>query len=212
MSSIYDKIRETQKRLLTHLGYSPDHPPVLGGDLPAEHKPEILLIGCVDARLDPKADLGIPRGRALIYRNIASLVAGNKGGAGDQLSVAATLEFAVNSMHVQKIIVMGHTGCGGIRAFLQGDHEDTHHIHDYLEPLERVHAEAVQKGETLEEQARDMEKAAVVFSLENLLSYAAVEKAVKAGKLELKGWVLDTANHLIWEMDPQTKEFNPMGS
>ena len=209
--SIYSRIRRLQKNLYARLGYSESHIPVLGVEGIAEHQPEMLLIGCVDARLDPKTDIGIPRGKALIYRNIAALVAGKDGGSGDRLSVAAALEFAVNSMRVQKIVVMGHTGCGGIKTFLQGDHEDTHHIYDYLKPLESVRREAIQKGESLAEQARDMDKAAVAFSLENLMSYEVVASAVAEKRLQLQGWVIDTGNRLIWEMDPLSGKFNPMG-
>jgi carbonic anhydrase len=205
--SIYSRIRRLQKNLYARLGYSEENIPVLGVEGIAEHQPEMLLIGCVDARLDPKMDIGIPRGKALIYRNIAALVAGKDGGSGDRLSVAAALEFAVNRMRVQKIVVMGHTGCGGIKAFLQGDHEDTHHIYDYLKPLERVRI----KGQTEEAQARNMEKAAVAFSLENLMSYEVVASAVAEKRLQLQGWVIDTGNRLIWEMDPATGNFNPMG-
>jgi carbonic anhydrase len=208
----YNRIRRLQKNLYTRLGFSDARPATLGISAAQEHKPEMLLIGCVDARLDPKMDIGIPRGNALIYRNIAALVAGRDGGEGDRLSVAAALEFAINSMHVQKIVVMGHTHCGGIRAFLAGDHQDTHHIYDYLKPLEKVRVAAVAKGESEEEQARDMEKAAVAFSLENLMTYDAVQVAAAAGKLQLLGWVIDTGNKLIWERDPETGEFHPMGA
>jgi carbonic anhydrase len=172
----------------------------------------MLFIGCVDARLDPRTDIGIPRGNALIYRNIAALVAGKDSGESDRLSVAAALEFAINSMHVKKIVVMGHTHCGGIRTFLQGNHEDTHHIYDYLKPLENVRVEAIAKGESLEKQARGMEKAAIAFSLENLMSYDAVRIAVEAGKLQLLGWLIDTGNRLIWERNPKDGEFRPMGA
>jgi len=207
MISIYSRIRRLQKNLYARLGYSESNIPVLGVEGIATHQPEMLLIGCVDARLDPKGDIGIPRGKALIYRNIAALVAGKDSGAGDRLSVAAALEFAVNSMRVQKIVVMGHTGCGGIAAFLRGDHEDTHHIYDYLKPLESVRI----KGQTEEAQARNMEKAAVAFSLENLMSYDVVANAVAEKRLQLQGWVIDTGNRLIWEMDPVTGKFNPIG-
>lgn len=206
----YHRIRRLQKNLYRKLGFSEENPACLGIGAPPEHQPEMLFIGCVDARLDPRSDIGIPRGKALIYRNIAALVAGKDGGEGDRLSVAAALEFAVNTMQVKKIVVMGHTNCGGIRTFLQGDHEDTHHIYDYLKPLEQVRIEALAKGESEEEQARDMEKAAVAFSIENLMTYEAVSTAVEAGRLELLGWLIDTGNKLIWEMDPATSEFNPM--
>lgn len=211
MSTILNNIRSLQTQLFARLGFSDGKRPVMGSDMAPAHNPEMLLIGCVDARLDPHSDIGIERGKVLIYRNIAALVAGAEGNAGDRLSVAAALEFAVGSMKVKRIVVMGHTACGGIRAFLEGDSEDTHYIHDYLMPLEEVRIQAHKKGETSEQQARSMERAAVRFSLENLMSYESVRKAVETGKLELTGWVLDTGNKLIWEMDPVTKIFKPMG-
>lgn len=202
----YARIQQLQQDLYKKLGFSSAKQPALGAGNAPEHKPEMLLIGCVDARLDPHADIGIMKGKALIYRNIAALVAGREG----SLSVAAALEFAVIQMQVKRIVVMGHTACGGIRAFLEGG--NTQAIRDYLRPLEQVRQEAVQKGETLEEQARDMEKAAVLFSLENLMTYDVVKNAVSGGRLELVGWMLDTGNKLIWELDPTTKQFNPLGS
>jgi carbonic anhydrase len=212
MTNVYNHIRNLQRELFAKLGFSASHMPDMGISETPEHNPEILLIGCVDARLDPHGDIGITKGKALIYRNIAALVAGSNGGAGDRLSVAAALEFAINSMHVKKIVVMGHTACGGIRAFLEGDSENTHYIHDYLMPLEDVRIQAHKKGESSEQQARSMERAAVRFSLENLMTYDVVRNAVAAGKLELTGWMLDTGNKLIWEMDPVTRKFGPMGA
>jgi len=212
ITTILNRVRHLQRNRYKDLGFSESHTPQMGMHGAPEHNPEMLLIGCVDARLDPHADIGIPNGKALIYRNIAALVAGRDGGAGDRLSVAAALEFAVKRMQVQKIVVMGHTACGGIRAFLQGDNEDTHYIHDYLMPLEQVRLDELKKGVSEEEQARAMEKAAVLFSLENLLTYDVVSEAVAAGKLRLHGWLLDTGNKLIWERDATTGHFYPIGS
>ena len=204
MADIFDSIVSQQEALQSKAGEQATN---LGGAEPAEHKPEILLIGCVDARLDPIADIGIPRGKALIYRNIAALVA-KKANADGGLSVAAALEFAVGSMQVKDIIVMGHTSCGGIRAFVQGDHENTHYIRDYLQPLESVRQKAIQLGETPDEQAADMEKAAVAMSLDNLMEYDVVVSAVNEGRLQLHGWLIDTASQLIWKMDKKTGGFS----
>ncbi|MFW0777177.1 MAG: carbonic anhydrase [Rickettsiales bacterium] len=208
--TIYNTIRNRQKELFRQLGLSKENVPVLGAAEAPEHKPEMLMIGCVDARLNLKDDVGIPDGKALIYRNIAAMVPHNfdeESGKG----VAAALEFAIDKMHVKRIVVMGHTHCGGIAACLTGDHEHTHHIRNYLAPLEVVREEAVGKGETLEEQARDMERAAVCQSLENLKSYGVVRRAVEERQLILEGWIIDTGSKLIWEHNPNTGEFVPMG-
>ncbi len=211
IKNILSTIKNLQVSLYKKLGFSDRNQPVLGETVPQDHKPEMLLIGCVDARISPE-EIGIKKGSALIYRNIAALVAGKDAGMGDRTSVAATLEFAINKMHVKKIAVMGHTHCGGINACVSGDHEGTAHIEEYLAPLKHVSDEIAAKGGSLDEQAREMEKEAVRESLKNLMSYEVVSDAVKAGKLELNGWVIDTGNKLLWEMDKETKEFSPMGA
>ena len=165
----------------------------------------MLLIGCVDARLAIQ-DIGIPYGKALIYRNIAALVAGMQ--AGVRLGEAAALEFAVNVLHVHDIVVMGHTECGGIRACLDGA-EGKPHIRNYLSPLQSVRERVIADGGDFDAQARAMEKAAVRQSVENLRSYEAVSSAEAAGRLALHGWVIDIATRVIIEMDPEG-DFRPM--
>jgi carbonic anhydrase len=98
-----------------------------------EHCPEMLLIGCVDARKDPTSDLGIARGRALILRNIAALIRGASVAPEQRETEAAALEFAVKVMKVKHIVVMGHTDCGGIRASLLD--VELSSIKTYLSPL-----------------------------------------------------------------------------
>jgi carbonic anhydrase len=186
--------------------------PVPEGAILPEHKPEMLLIGCVDARLDVREDVGIPQGRALIHRNIAALVRSNPDPADNEgSSVAASLEFAINVMKVKHIVVMGHTDCGGIRACLIGDHdESTENIRKYLTPLEATREDVIAHGGNIEAQARAMEEAAVRQSVKNLMSYPVVTKALKEGRIDVHGWVINTACKQISEMDLDSGKFRPM--
>jgi len=155
----------------------------------AGNNPELLLIGCVDARKDPVQDLGIPRGKALILRNIAALIRGTSVKPEQRETEAAALEFAVKVMKVKHIAVMGHTDCGGIRAALMGtEFPDIRH---YLSPLNDIRREVRDSDKTLEEQARILEIEAVKMSVENLKSYPYIAEAMDKGELELHGWVLD---------------------
>ncbi|MGE0755138.1 MAG: carbonic anhydrase [Alphaproteobacteria bacterium] len=172
------------------------------------HEPEMLLIGCVDARLDIIDDIGIPKGKALVMRNIAALVAGSHEEAQDRPIEAATLEFAVDVMKVKYIAVMGHTDCGGIRARLSG--LEMPNIQRYLGPLETVHRQIKERGGSLQKQATEMEQAAVRLSLKNLRTYESVRKAEKAGRLKLHGWVICTATQQLMVLNEQTGTFSPM--
>ncbi len=175
------------------------------------HQPEILLIGCVDARLNPKDDIGIPDGKALIFRNIAALVSGNtEGDLHDHVSEAAVLEFAVDVMKVKHIIVLGHTDCGGIKACLKDSLDQVSPIRQYLEPLTSVRKEVLSHGGNFDAQAKAMEQAAVRQSVINLMTYPAVINAVTEGRLDIHGWVINTATKLINEMNVETGEFSLM--
>ena len=202
MTDIIDIIRAQQA------GIPAGHVP------PPNHEPEMLLIGCIDARLNIKSDIGIPDGKALIHRNIAALVRGkpspdDKEGS----SVAASVQFAINIMRVKHIVVMGHTDCGGIRACLDGNHtHDTDHIRHYLAGLDPTREAVIAQGGNTQAQARAMEEAAVRQSVANLHTYDVVEQALADGRVDLHGWVIDTGTRRICEMDLQTGRFQPMGA
>jgi carbonic anhydrase len=195
---IIDYIRKQQTEL-----------PLLRDAVPQPHEPEMLLIGCVDARLNIMSDIGIPSGKAIVFRDIAALVAGTHGDDDpEHLSEAAVLEFAINVMKVKHVVVMGHTDCGGIRSCLEdSDDKNIAHIKKYLAPLAEVREQVIAQGGDQQTQARAMEQAAVRQSVTNLRTYEVVQKAEKAGKIKLHGWVVNTATKLISEMTPETGEF-----
>ena len=171
-------------------------------EAPPVHKPEMLLIGCVDARLDIIGDLGIPKGKALVYRNIAALVQGRSDDPNDlsHMSETAALEFAIDVMKVKDIVVMGHTDCGGIRASLTSAVEDHKAIHQYLSSLDKVRDQILAEGGDIDAQARAMEEAAVKQSIENLKSYYVVRDALDDNRITLHGWVINTATRAIKEL------------
>ena len=171
-------------------------------DIPPPHKPDLLLIGCVDARLDIIGDLGIPKGRALVYRNIAALVQGRSDDPNNlsHMSETAALEFAINVMQVKDVVVMGHTDCGGIRASLTSAVDDHKAIRQYLSSLDAVRDQILAEGGDIDAQARAMEEAGVRQSIENLKSYYVVRDALEEGRIKLHGWVINTATLAIKEL------------
>ncbi|MDX1975687.1 MAG: carbonic anhydrase [Rickettsiales bacterium] len=189
-----------------------------------EHKPEMLLIGCVDARLNPAKDLGIPQGKAIIHRSIGALVGGlDEKGKPKIISEAASVQFAVEKLHVKHIAVMGHTHCGGMQGCLHccdpmHEHEVPAFVKEYLKPLEVV-GEAVfsdttyrinpsdsedEQNAKIEMRGRVMEKIAVEESVINLMSYPFVRDRVLDGSLQVHGWIVDTATHRLSEMPQES--------
>src|ERR1700704_6334303 len=79
--------------------------------------PEAMIISCSDSRVDPETIFGARPGELYVVRNVANLVPPYETG-GKFHGVSTAVEFAVLILHVKRLIVMGHSGCGGGKAAL----------------------------------------------------------------------------------------------
>lgn len=174
------------------------------GEVPP-HRPEMLLIGCVDARKDIIGDLGIPKGKALVLRNVAALVHPE---SHRRLTESAALAFAVREIGVKEVAVMGHTDCGGIRAALEG--VSSYSLRDYLAPIKEIRDAVHAQSPNLPEQRHLLEQEAVKYSVRSLRSYDYIAQAEAEGRLRLYGWVLDISSGRLHQWDEAKDEFVPM--
>ena len=165
---------------------------------PAIHQPEMLLIACVDARKDPIQDLGIPKGKSLILRNISAFIRGPSNDAEECVSEAAALEFAVTAMKVKHIAVMGHTDCGGIRASV--NNTPLPHIKKYLSPFEKLKDTADYEKASPDEKICMLENRTIRASVENLMRYPFIADAVTQGRLSIHGWLIDITTGKLKEI------------
>lgn len=81
--------------------------------LGATHRPKYLMVGCVDARIQPATLLKLNPGELFIHRNIA-----NQFNQGD-MNANAVLQYAIEGLNINRIIVLGHSKCGGILASMK---------------------------------------------------------------------------------------------
>jgi len=118
--------------------------------LATRQSPEFFWIGCSDSRVPANVVAGLDPGEVFVHRNVANVIHSS------DLNFLSTLEFAVDALHIQEIIVCGHYGCGGVRAAC----EDMPHglVDHWLEPIRRLaraYAMDLAKAST-EEERQDM--------------------------------------------------------
>ena len=145
--------------------------------------PTILFIGCSDSRLVPYLLTGTGPGELFIVRNVAAFVPPYDGSAGFH-GTSAAIEFAVLALNVSRIVVCGHSHCGGIRALYEGAPDRATNLKAWLE----LGREAVLPVQVSPEALRRTEQRAVVLQLERLMAYPMVRERVAARQMTLHGW------------------------
>lgn len=145
--------------------------------------PTILFIGCSDSRLVPYLLTGTGPGEVFMVRNVGAFVPPHDGSAGYH-GTAAAIEFAVLKLDVARIVVCGHSHCGGIRALYEEATPQATNLAAWLE----LGREAALPVQVTPEALCRTEQRSVVLQLERLMGYPMVRERVEAGRLTLHGW------------------------
>ena len=146
--------------------------------------PMTLFIGCSDSRLVPYLLTGAGPGELFLVRNVGAFVPPHDGSAGYH-GTAAAIEFAVLNLDVSRIIVCGHSHCGGIRALYGGVPAAATNLARWLELGREAALPMAEPGPDV---LRRTEQRAVVLQLERLMAYPMVRERVEAQRLTLHGW------------------------
>ena len=150
--------------------------------------PKILLIGCIDSRVDPSDIFNAYPGQMFVTRNVGNIVPSPEANNSFHGTTAA-IEFAVKVVGVELIVVMGHESCGGINGCIAGlGHDpDGGYVNKWVSQIDPVHERLKAKGISSDEMQFEMELETVRQSLTNLMKYDFVREKVEAGKLNLQG-------------------------
>lgn len=179
-------------------------------------RPRAMVISCCDSRVHVTSIFGADQGEFFIHRNIANLVPAYLPD-GERHGTSAAIEFAVTSLKVVHLIVLGHTQCGGVQgchAMCSGHapelEEKTSFVGRWMDIL-RPGFERV-KGLPEADQVRALERQAVVVSLENLMTFPFVRDAVEAGQMTLHGLLTDTGEGVLEQYDGASGQFVSIGT
>ncbi len=172
-------------------------------------KPHTMVIACCDSRAAPETIFDASAGELFVVRNVANIVP-PYAPDGQRHSTSAALEFAVHSLGVNAIVVMGHGKCSGIEAVVsegsplsKGDF-----IGKWMsEVKEVVDTVVIPHGCADHERQTIVERASVVQSLKNLDSFPWVARLVEAGELKTIGAWFDIALGELHIYDASTGEW-----
>jgi len=163
----------------------------LFSELGKEQKPHTLFIGCSDSRLVPNMITTTMPGELFIIRNVANIVPPYKH-EGEYLAAISAIEFAIQALEVENIVVCGHSNCGGIAALYQPA-EYFHklpHTRKWLElalPVKEKVLKLLPDGNHASRKWLT-EQMNIVEQIHHLLTYPYIAEKYNKGQLTISGW------------------------
>jgi carbonic anhydrase len=152
--------------------------------------PSSLVIACSDSRVSPEVIFDCAPGEIFVVRNVSNLVPPYAPDLGNH-GTSAALEFAVTVLNVQRIVVLGHSQCGGIRALMRGpEGKAGDFISSWMEIAKSARARICDSPEAPEDfdaLCAQCERESIRVSLGNLLSFPWIKSRAGDGSLKLYG-------------------------
>ncbi|PJB69661.1 MAG: hypothetical protein CO093_09935 [Alphaproteobacteria bacterium CG_4_9_14_3_um_filter_47_13] len=166
--------------------------------------PDYFIISCIDSRSNPGILFQAEPGTFFGHKAMGAIVRPYQKGT----ALAAALQFAINYNKVSKIILLGHTGCGAIRALAENldDPEISSFISVAREGLEQA-KKCCADDSKHDDLLRHAEEQIVLLSTENLKTYPSVQKALAEGRLEIASWLFNMEAGAIYSYAPENGKF-----
>lgn len=155
--------------------------------------PQFLWIGCSDSRVPANVITGTKPGEIFVHRNIANMVVNT------DMNMLSVLQYAVEVLKVQHVIVCGHYGCGGVKASMTQHHYGIiNHWLQNIKDVYRYHRAEVDALPNADARADRMVELNVKEQVFNLARTSIIQHAWKYDKApHVHGWVYGLTNGLI---------------
>jgi carbonic anhydrase len=173
-----------------------DRDPDFFARLAKQQAPEYLWIGCSDARVPANELMGMAPGELFVHRNIANLV------HNIDINLMSVLEYAINVLKVRHVMVVGHYGCGGVRAAVE--RQEFGLIDNWLRKIKDVYAankEALDSETDPEQRLNLLCEINVRQQVLNICHTSIVQNAWREGReLAVHGWIYAIADGLLKDL------------
>src|SRR5437588_393469 len=164
-----------------------------------EHQqaPQYLWIGCADSRVPANEIVGLDPGELFVHRNVANLA------PPQDANYLSVLQFAVDVLKVKHIMVVGHYGCGGVSAAVDGERRGL--VDHWLHPIREIWSKHRRELEALPDRRARLDRLCelkVVRQVRNVASDVFLQEAWARGQpLAVHGWVYSLGSGLITDLN-----------
>jgi carbonic anhydrase len=165
--------------------------------LERQQAPEYLWIGCADSRVPANEIVGLDPGELFVHRNVANLA------PPQDANYLSVLQFAVEVLKVKHILVVGHYGCGGVSAAVDGRRRGL--VDHWLHPIREVFDAHRERLEGIADERARMNRLCelnVMRQVRNVASDVFVQDAWSQGQaLSVHGWVYALESGLVTDLN-----------
>ena len=165
--------------------------------LAAQQNPEYLWIGCSDSRVPANQIVGLLPGEVFVHRNVANMVVHT------DFNCLTVLQYAVDVLRVKHVIVVGHYGCGGVRAAYEN--ADNGLIDNWLRNIKDVQYRHQEQLDAVADDDRRVDRLCelnVMAQVDNVIHTTIVQNAWQRGQeLAVHGWVYSLKDGLLRDLD-----------
>jgi carbonic anhydrase len=164
--------------------------------LERQQAPEYLWIGCADSRVPANEIVDLDPGELFVHRNVANLA------PPQDANYLSVLQFAVDVIKVKHIIVVGHYGCGGVAAAVDGKRRGL--VDHWLHPIREVYQANRTELDAIADERSRLERLCelnILQQVRNVASDVFVQDAwVRGQELSVHGWVYSLADGLVKDL------------
>lgn len=159
-------------------------------------KPPVLWIGCADSRVPANEITGTHPGELFVHRNIANMVVHT------DMNMLSVLDYAVNHLEVQHVIVCGHYGCGGVQAAMQN--KSLGLINKWVRNIKEVYKDNLTELKKIDSEKKRFDRLVelnVKAQVYDLAKTSIVQQKWKdKSGLQIHGWVYDLHDGIIKDL------------
>ena len=172
-------------------------------------KPKVMVISCCDSRVQATSIFGSNIGEFFVHRNIANLVPPYNLGE-ENSGTSSAIEYAVKTLKVSHIIILGHSNCGGIKYGYQlccGEKNNDYEFIDKWLKILKTSFHNLNSNLQENDKIKFLEKESIKNFFKNLKSYPFIDLLIQQKKITIHGLWHDISEGLLMELNSDNYEF-----